>query len=153
MNLKSITPVILCILVGFFMSNFMFKQYDKDTISVLKEKDTVYFLQIGVYSSLENMKENLSNVKTYIYEEKDNLYYAYVGIVKNSENLEKVEGYFKSLNYVIYRKEKKITQKGFLEVLNQYDLMLKETTDPKSIAPIMEQVISKYEELVLNDKD
>ena len=153
MNLKSITPVILCILVGFFMSNFMFKQYDKDTISVLKEKDTVYFLQIGVYSSLENMKENLSNVKTYIYEEKDNLYYAYVGIVKNSENLEKVEGYFKSLNYVIYRKEKKITQKGFLEVLNQYDLMLKETTDSKSIAPIMEQVISKYEELVLNDKD
>ena len=60
MNLKSIIPAILCILVGFFMSNFMFNQYEKETIAkVSNEKNTVYFLQIGVYSSLDSMKENL----------------------------------------------------------------------------------------------
>ncbi len=152
MNLKNILPAILCILVGFFMSNFMFQQYDKEGASkVSSERNNVYFFQIGVYSSLENMKESLKNVETYIYEESDKLFYAYVGMTKESTNLEKIEGYFKELGYVIYRKEKKVTSAAFQEVLAQYDLMLKETTDKKTIGSIMNQVISKYEELVLSD--
>ncbi len=152
MNLKNILPAILCILVGFFMSNFMFQQYDKEGISkVSSERNNVYFFQIGVYSSLENMKESLKNVETYIYEESDKLFYAYVGMTKESTNLEKIEGYFKELGYVIYRKERKVTSAAFQEVLAQYDLMLKETTDKKTIGSIMNQVISKYEELVLSD--
>lgn len=152
MNLKNILPAILCILVGFFMSNFMFQQYDKEGASkVSSERNNVYFFQIGVYSSLENMKESLKNVETYIYEESDKLFYAYVGMTKESTNLEKIEGYFKELGYVIYRKEKKVTSATFQEVLAQYDLMLKETTDKKTIGSIMNQVISKYEELVLSD--
>lgn len=132
----------------------MFNQYEKETTTkVLNEKDTVYFLQIGVYSSLDSMKENLKNIETFIYEEIDDLFYAYVGIIKDSDNLEKVEGYFKDLDYVIYRKEKKISSESFIEVLNQYDLMLKETNDSKTIGIIMNQVISKYEELVLNDQN
>ncbi len=154
MNLKNILPAILCVLVGFFMSNFMFTQYEKgETIKTAASKNTVYFMQIGVYSSIDNMKENLKNIETYIYEEKDNLYYAYVGIVKGEENLEKVEGYFKSLDYVIYRKEKQISNAAFLEVLSQYEIMLKETEDSQTIGTIMTQVISKYEELVLSDQD
>jgi len=154
MNLKSIIPAILCILVGFFMSNFMFNQYEKEELEkVSSEKNTVYFLQIGVYSSLDSMKQNLKNVETYIYEEVDNLFYAYVGILNDESNLEKVEGYFKNLDYVIYRKEKKIKSKPFIEILNQYDLMLKETNDSKTIGIIMNQIISKYEELVLNDQN
>lgn len=152
MNLKNILPAILCILVGFFMSNFMFQQYDKEGASkVSSERNNVYFFQIGVYSSLENMKESLKNVETYIYEESDKLFYAYVGMTKESTNLEKIEGYFKELGYVIYRKERKVTSAAFQEVLAQYDLMLKETTDKKTIGSIMNQVISKYEELVLSD--
>lgn len=152
MNLKSIFPAILCILVGFFMSNFMFEQYDKGMdAKVSSERSNVYFFQIGVYSSLENMKESLKNVETYIYEESDKLFYAYVGMTKDSANLEKIEGYFKELGYVIYRKEKRVNSATFQEVLSQYDLMLKETTDKKTIGSIMGQVISKYEELVLSD--
>lgn len=153
MKLKSVIPAILCILVGFFMSNFMFNQYDKNIESVFNEKSKVYFMQIGVYTSLDNMKENLKDIKTYIYEEKNNLYYAYVGITKEEENLTKIEGYFNSMNYVIYRKEKSITSRAFLEILNQYDLMLKEVTDKKMIGTIEDEVISKYEELVLNDEN
>ena len=59
MKIKSVIPAILCILVGFFMSNFMFNQYDKNIETVFNEKNKVYFLQIGVYSSRDNMKENL----------------------------------------------------------------------------------------------
>lgn len=130
----------------------MFQQYDKEGASkVSSERNNVYFFQIGVYSSLENMKESLKNVETYIYEESDKLFYAYVGMTKESTNLEKIEGYFKESGYVIYRKERKVTSAAFQEVLAQYDLMLKETTDKKTIGSIMNQVISKYEELVLSD--
>jgi hypothetical protein len=152
MNLKNILPAILCILVGFFMSNFMFNQYDKETTEKTGSlKNSVYFFQIGVYSSIDNMKESLKNVETYVYEEQDKLFYAYVGMTKNEENLEKIEGYFKNLGYVIYRKEKNVSNLAFIEVLEQYDLMLKETDDTKTIGTIMNQVISKYEELVLSD--
>lgn len=152
MNLKSILPAILCILVGFFMSNFMFQQYDKaGAEKVSLETNNVYFFQIGVYSSLDNMKESLKNVDTYIYEESNQLFYAYVGMTKETSNLDKIEGYFKDLDYVIYRKERKVSNVAFQEVLAQYDLMLKETTDTKTIGSIMNQVISKYEELVLSD--
>jgi hypothetical protein len=149
MKLKTIMPVILCILIGFFMSNFMFNQYDK-TMETFQEKTKAYFLQIGVYSSLDNMKENLKDVNTYIYEEASGLYYAYVGITKNEENLTKIEGYFNEKQYVIYRKEKNLTSSSFIELLNQYDTMLKSTTDSLTIGKIEEEVISKYEELVIN---
>lgn len=153
MKIKSVIPAILCILVGFFMSNFMFNQYDKNIETVFNEKNKVYFLQIGVYSSIDNMKENLKNISTYIYEEKNNLFYAYVGITKEEENLSKIEGYFNSMKYVIYRKEKNIKNEAFIEILNQYDLMLKETEDKEMVGTIEEEVISKYEELVLNDEN
>ncbi len=40
----------------------------------------------------------------------------------------------------------------FLEVLAQYDLMLKESTGD-TIGSIESQVLGKYEELVIRDKD
>ena len=153
MKIKSIIPAILCILVGFFMSNFMFNQYDKNIETVFNEKSKVYFLQIGVYSKEKEMKKKLKNISTYIYEEKNNLFYAYVGITKEEENLKKLEEYYNSMKYVIYRKEKNISSASFLEILNQYDLMLKEVTDKKTIGAIEEEVISKYEEWVLNDEN
>lgn len=154
MKLKTMFPVIMCILVGFFMSNFMFKQYNSDeTILVSGEKEGLYFLQVGVYSSEESMKDNLKNTETYIYEKADNLYYAYVGIIKSEENLNKLKGYFEDLDYVIYSKVKNVENKAFLEVLNQYEIMLKETSDSKTIKTIANQIISKYEELVLNGQN
>ena len=57
------------------------------------------------------------------------------------------------MKYVIYRKEKNIKNEAFIEILNQYDLMLKETEDKEMVGTIEEEVISKYEELVLNDEN
>ena len=49
-----------------------------------------------------------------------------------------------------YVKELDVNNKKFNEVLNQYDALLKETTDDKAISTICNQVLSKYEELVIN---
>ena len=95
MKLKNMFPVVLCILIGFFMGNFMFKQYSQKVDTVSLTGENLYFLQAGVFSSESSMKEAMSKSSYYIYRKENNMYYSYVGIVKNEKNLEKLKDYFK----------------------------------------------------------
>lgn len=136
------------------MGNIMFNQYkigDNTTLPVsIETSKTLYFLQQGVYSNKESMESNLKQFNYYIYSEKDNLYYAYLAITGDKDNLEKIKGYFGNLGYDLYVKEYTVESQSFIEILNQYEELLKQTSDEKTIASICGQVLSKYEELVLN---
>ena len=153
MKLKNIFPVVLCILVGFFMGTFMFKQYRTDTDVVSLTGENLYFLQTGVYSSEESMKEAMKNTSYYIYTKENNMYYAYIGITKNKKNLKTLQEFYKSVGYDISIREIFVSNISFLTVLEQYDNLLLETTDNKIIKSIENQVLSKYEELIINDND
>ena len=153
MKLKNIFPVVLCILIGFFMGNFMFNEYDRKTSTVSLTGETLYFLQAGVFSNEEEMKKEMSNFSYYIYTKENNMYYSYIGIVKNKKNLEKLKEYFKSEGYDIYVRELFISNISFITVLNQYEMLLEQTTDTKIIKSICNQILSKYEELVMVDKN
>lgn len=74
----------------------------------------------------------------------------YVGITKKEENKKKLEEYFNKLGYDTYVKEFEIENENFNEVLIQYDNLLKETNDEKAIETICNQILNKYEELVVN---
>lgn len=149
MKEKIIMPIIACVLVGFFMSKFMFSQYDSGLAltTKLESKEKLYFLQQGVYTTVDSMKENTSLLPYYIYTEEEGKYYVYVGITKDKENLEKVKGYFKNKGYDIYIKELEISNDAFLQVFDQYEILLKNTTDENAISAIMSSVLAKYEEL------
>jgi uncharacterized protein YneF (UPF0154 family) len=153
MKLKNIFPVVLCILVGFFMGTFMLKQYRTDTDVVSLTGENLYFLQTGVYSSIDSMKESMKNTPYYIYTKENNMYYSYIGITKNKKNLKTLQDFYKSIGYDIYIREIFISDVSFLTVLEQYDNLLLETTDTKVIRSIENQVLSKYEELIINDKN
>ena len=79
------------------------------------------------------MEENTSNLAYYIYTIDNDRYYVYIGITKNEENLDKLKGYFDSLGYNIYVKEFYISSESFITVLDQYETMLSETNDSKTI--------------------
>lgn len=135
------------------MGYIMFNEYNKEEVkpvSISSKIEKIYFIQVGVYSNLEKMKQSLTNLEYYIYNKENNLYYVYVGITKTTENVDKLKEYFNELGYDIYVKELDVNNKKFNEVLNQYDALLKETTDDKAISTICNQVLSKYEELVIN---
>lgn len=153
MKLKNIFPVVLCILIGFFMGNFMFNEYDRKTSTVSLTGETLYFLQAGVFSNEEEMKKEMSNFSYYIYTKENNMYYSYIGIVKNKKNLEKLKEYFKSEGYDIYVRELFISNISFITVLDQYEMLLEQTNDIKIIKSICNQILSKYEELVMVDKN
>ena len=135
------------------MGYIMFNEYNKEEVkpvSISSKIEKIYFIQVGVYSNLEKMKQSLTNLEYYIYNKENNLYYVYVGITKTTENVDKLKEYFNKLGYDIYVKELDVNNKKFNEVLNQYVALLKETTDDKAISTICNQVLSKYEELVIN---
>ncbi len=147
---KIIKPILLCGLVGFLLSKFMLSQYEnKEEIKpVFKSDKSLFFIQYGVYSSQESMKDNTKELNHYIYNFNDDLYYVYIGITNNFENATKLKGYFKTLGYDIYIKDYVVSNQEFLETIGYYDLLLSQTTDYDTIKSICHQVLKKYEEVV-----
>lgn len=153
---KNIATIVACIAIGFLLGEFMFKQYNKEeqTAPMMQETEQMlYFLQQGVYSNLDSMKQNLTDFEYYTYTEKDGKYYVYVAIIKSQKNMEKLKGFFEKLGYDIYVKQISVKSSAFLEVLNQYEQLLDGTDDEKTIKAACSQILAKYEELVVNDQN
>lgn len=147
---KVIVPIFSCILVGFLFGKIMFNQYDKDNTAKTSVSDVnslVYFMQVGAYSSEDNMKEAMKDTTNYVYMQKDNKYYVFVGMTKEKNNVEKLKKYFEDQKYSVYVKEIIIDNSSFLDVLSQYDLLLNEALSNESISTIEKSVLAKYEEL------
>ena len=150
---KNLILIIVCLGLGIYMGYIMFDSYKKEEtkpVSISSKINKLYFIQIGVYSNLGDMKQKLSNIENYTYTKENDLYHVYVGITKNEENKEKIKEYFNKLGYDTYVKEFEIENENFNEVLTQYDILLKETNDEKTIATVCNQILNKYEELVVN---
>ena len=146
--------LLLALIVGFFLCHFFLIQYEdyngiKD-IKVSNTGENVYFIQYGVFSNLESLENNTINLQNYIYNEEDNLYHVYVGITKLKSNASKILDHFKKEGYDVIIKEYSISNKNFLELLNNYDDVLNNSTDEIAISSIINQVLMKYEEVVIN---
>ena len=148
---KYLLTFVVALIIGFFLSNFFLKQYDDfEGIKVANKGETLYFVQYGVFSSLESLEENTLALQNYVYNKQDDLYYVYVGITKLEENAKKIVDYYKNLGYETIIKEFGISNKNFLELLVNYDEVLKNTNDETAIASIINQVLVKYEEVVIS---
>ncbi|MBQ2947227.1 MAG: hypothetical protein IJE04_05255 [Bacilli bacterium] len=148
---KYLLTFIIALIIGFFLSNFFLKQYDAyEGIKVANKGDTLYFIQYGVFSTLESLEENTISLQNYVYSKQDNLYYVYVGITELKENAEKIVNYYKNIGNETIIKEYGITNKNFLGLLENYDTVLKNTNDETAISSIINQVLVKYEEVVIS---
>ncbi|MBE6144432.1 MAG: hypothetical protein E7169_02545 [Firmicutes bacterium] len=152
---KYIMPILSALLVGFLLAKFMINQYDKkeNLKTVFNSYETLYFIQQGVYSTKESMEKNMSDFAYYIYNIENDKYYTYIGITKTKENSDKLKGFYEKLGYITYIKEINVDNIGFVEILNQYDQLLETTEDENTIKAICSQVLSKYEELILNERE
>lgn len=144
--------LVVAILVGFVLGKFMLNQYDFNgkIIPTISTSKNAYFIQQGVYSSKESMEKNTTNFPYYIYVLDNDKYYVYIGITFLEENMNKIKGYYEEKGYNTYVKEINISNDNFITILEQYDILLKESTDLQVIGTICSQVLNEYEELVLN---
>jgi len=148
---KYLVTLFLALIVGFFLFNIFIKQYNNYTgVKVSTIGDSLYFIQYGVFFIFESMEENTIELQNYVYNEVDNLYYVYVGITNEEENAKKIEKYYNNNGYDTLIKEFEIGNNNFIEELKTYDEVLKTTQDETVIASVINQVLIKYEEVVIN---
>lgn len=146
---KYLFPVSVSLILGISMAYFIIKQYeDMPTLAVSGQAEILYYIQRGVYSDMDNMKNNMKEFTHYIYNVEDNQYYTYIGITTNKENALKIQNYYKDIGYDTFLKDKITDNKEFIDILKQYDELLSKTDDTESIKVICNQVLAKYEELV-----
>lgn len=151
---KYLLTIMVSLIVGFFLGNFLLKQYDEyNGIKVSNISNEVYFIQYGVYETIESMEQNTINLENYIYNIEDNKYHVYIGITKNEKNIEKIQNYFKTLGYETIVKSYYISNEKFISILENYDQLLNQTEDQMALASVISQILQEYEEIVNGNKN
>lgn len=150
---KYIMPVLFALITGLILGRFVLNQYEFEgkIVPVGAKSKNAYFIQQGVYSSKKSMEENVIDFPYYIYSIIDDKYYVYIGITFLEENLEKIKGYYENMGYITYVKELSVNNGNFITVLEQYDSLLQGSDEAEIIGTVCSQVLSKYEELVLQN--
>ena len=97
------------------------------------------------------MEETSRELPNYFYYKDDDGYHVIIGIVYNKNNSKKIEDIY-SLKDNIYLKEVNINNMEFIESLKQYENLISNSNDSNFILNAEKQVLSKYEELVLNNE-
>ena len=149
---KYLLIIIISLVVGFFLSSFLLKQYDDyKGIMVYKEGEMLYFVEYGVFNNYNEMEANTINLENYIYKVDDNKYYVYIGITKSDEVVNKMTNYFKNLGYNTKVKEFYITNDEFISSINNYDVVLLSTDDNVVMGEVISQGLTTYEEVVIDE--
>ncbi len=151
MKVKFLVPIVLSIVVGFLIGKVFFNDYNENSLSVFEEGEKVYFVQMGVYSSLEALKSNVKNYKDHLYLEEEDGYHLYVGITKNKKTAENIKVYYESLANNIYIKEKYVSNYSFLNILTEYDKITSIASNGEDLIGIEKIVISNYKEMVVEN--
>ena len=149
---KYLVPISIAVLIGFFLGKIFLEQYSAyNGIKIVSNKgEILYFIKYGVYDSLEELEKETLSFTNYIYNEIDGSFHAYIGITRDEENLSKLTKYYDSKGYKTTTEEFLVTSQKFLEILVNYDNILKNTEDEMVITSVNNLVLEKYEELVIN---
>lgn len=137
----------VAIVLGTFTGKFLFSKVKSDS-TVFSEREDIYFLQEGVYSSEESLNSNTKNISPKLVVKEDNKYYVYVGISKNLEVIKKIKNIYDKKGYPTYQKLVKVGNTEFLSNVEQYDLLSKGANKDNDLLTIQDVVLSNYEELV-----
>ena len=146
---KIIVVGSIFILLGFIVGNNLFSKRI-ELIKEINKNNTYYFLEEGVYSSKEMLKNNVSKITQKLVSKNKDYYYVYIGITKNIDVAEKIKVLYEERGYKIKIKEKKLKNEEFSNNVSQFDILLKEATTFDEILTIERIVLSNYDDLINN---
>lgn len=148
MKIKFLIPLSLAILLGFFASKVIYGQY---TTNNSKSNYNSYFLQQGVYTTLNSLKSSTKSLEYYITQKINDKYYVYVGITSNIDNANKLKEIYKEKKIPIYVRKVNVDNLEFYSNLEQYDILLSSVSKPEDMLSITKVILSSYEETVLTN--
>ena len=142
----SFTFIILGIIFGIYLKYI----YTSKIINVFSDGKIYYFIQEGVYSNEEIMRENTHELENKITVKNNNKFYVYLGITRDIKIAKKIKEIYNNKGYQIYIKEMNISNEEFYNKVYQFDLLIKNTNNDQEILTIEEVVLSSYEEIINN---
>lgn len=152
MKKTTILYILGAILIGVFIGKYVYNGYQNETKEAFKDmNENIYLLQYGVYSSNDSMVENTKNLKNYFYYIENNKYHVIIGVTMDKDLKDKIKK-ANSIDNDIYIKKVSINNDEFIESLKQYDNLIKNTEDKTTILTAEKQILSKYEELIINNE-
>lgn len=141
--------MIVAILLGAILGNFLFEQYKMENQEVVKEVNSLYFIMEGSYSNIDQAKKSTKDIDVKLITKEDANYVVYLAITKDSNNLEKLEKLYNDLNINTTIKTMSVSNKEFLATLEQMDLLINNTKDNEEILSVNEVVLANYQEFIL----
>ena len=151
MKMSFVISMLGMVVLGYLCGKLLFPN-DEQTTPAFQDAGIVYFLQQGVYSSFDSMKENVKNLSDYLYQEEDGKYYVYFGITTKEENAKKVKEVYEENNMPTYIKAMVISNPEFLNTLIQYDILLASTETKEGMESVLKAILSSYKEFVIETK-
>jgi len=147
---KNLIIITFVLLIGIYIGLYIYRHKNIKAEKVLNNY-TIYLLQYGVYNNKENMIESGKKISDYFYFKDKDGYHIIIGVIENKELVEKIKKAF-NIETDIYLKETIINNNEFIEGLRQYDSLVKELDSDIAIVNTMKQVLSTYEELIVNNE-
>ena len=141
--------MLVAILIGAVLGNFLFEQYKLESESVIKEVNSTYFLMEGSYSTKEQAKKTVTNIEPYLIVKEDSNYIVYLAITSSNDNLEKLKKRWKEKGVNASIKKMSIENEEFLANLEQMDILLNKAKTNDEVNSINEVVLANYQEFVL----
>ena len=119
--------MLVAILIGAVLGNFLFEQYKLESESVIKEVNSTYFLVEGTYSTETQATKAVTsntNIDPYIIVKEDANYIVYLAITASNDNLEKLKKMYEEKDVNASIKKMSIENEEFLATLEQMDILL-----------------------------
>lgn len=144
---KIIIKGIVFIIIGFYLGHIIFGT-KFEIGKKLSKKESYYFLQQGVYSNIENLKNNSEDIKEKVVDYSNDKYYVYVGITRDKKIAERISKIYKDKGIILHTKEKNINSKEFQSNVEQFDILINSTNENDEILTIEEVVLANYNEII-----
>ena len=135
-NLKFIFYILISIILGVTFGRVFFKDYNDNSLTAFKEGEKLYFVQTGVYDSIDTIKEVYEDYDKYLIQEEDNNYHVYVGISTSKNIANRIKDYYKTLGNNIYIKKNNINNYDFLSILKEYEKIINITSNDEDLIDI-----------------
>lgn len=150
---KTIIWIIIALASGAILGKLTFDKYENlDIQKVINLNDKIYMIKYGSYDSFDKMANELTDIDRYIYIENNKKFNAYVGASTTRENAQKIVDIYALKNIKLTLEKVTINNEEFIQNLNEYEKLLDATDDEKSLLIIQKQIMSCYEQLVVENE-
>lgn len=147
MNL--VVPIVCAIFLGYLCASFIFNQYGFDSM-VFQEKDGLYFLQCGSYTTKEASETKIEGISKKITVKEGDKYYSYIGMTSSKKIAESIKESYAKKGIDIYIKNYYIENLDFINQVKQYDILLESSNTLDETNSVLKTILATYEEIMLD---